>query len=82
MSGESKAELTEQVAAEAAKRTAKKTAARKPRTPKAETVKVIVTTSSRGVKAGATRTLDKVTAARLIRQGHAKLPGDITLDDL
>lgn len=68
----SKAELEKQVAQESAKRTAKKAAARPPRKSKAGGVKVIVTTPSRGVKVGATRTLDKATADRLIRQGHVR----------
>lgn len=70
-----KAPVAEQVAAESAKRAAKKTAqARAPRKAAAsgDRVKVIVTTSSRGVKAGARRTLAKADADRLIRQGHAR----------
>lgn len=72
MSDQTKAELEKQVAQESAKRTAKKAASRAPRKPKAGSVKVVVTTPSRGVKVGATRTLDKDTADRLIRQGHAR----------
>lgn len=67
-----------QVAAESAKRAAKKTAqkraAKKAAAPRGSTAgktKVRMTTSSRGVKVGAQRTLPTADAERLIRQGHA-----------
>jgi hypothetical protein len=68
--------VAEQVATESAKRAAKKAAQKRTTkkaaaTPGAAKVRVKMTTSSRGVKAGATRTLPKVDADRLIRQGHA-----------
>lgn len=70
-----KPSAAEQVATESAKRAAKKAAqkrtASKSTAPSAAKVKVKITTSSRGVKAGATRTLPKADAERLIRQGHA-----------
>lgn len=66
----------EKVAAESAKRADKK-AAQKRTTRKGTAagvakVRVKMTTASRGVKVGATRTLLAADAERLIRQGHAK----------
>jgi hypothetical protein len=67
--------VAEQVATESAKRAEKKAAqkrtAKKAAAHGVAKVRVKMTTSSRGVKAGATRTLPKADADRLIRQGHA-----------
>ena len=58
--------------AAAEKAPAAKAAAKKAPAAAGAKVKVVMLTGSRDVKAGATRTLPKESAERLIRQGHAR----------